>query len=109
MLGRMARHGRIAACGAISAYNSSPDQVYGIKNWFEIISMRIQVRGFIVTDFIPRAGEAISTFRQALQDGKLKIGEENEHVVDTKFEDVPKTWLKLFEGGNTGKLITKLV
>ena len=109
MLSRMARYGRIAACGAISAYNSSPDQLYGIKNWFEVISMRLQIRGFIVTDFIPRAGEALGTFRKALQEGKLKIGDENEHVVDTKFEDVPKTWMKLFEGGNTGKLITKLV
>lgn len=34
MLSRMARHGRVAACGAISQYNSS--EVAGIKNWFEV-------------------------------------------------------------------------
>jgi NADPH-dependent curcumin reductase CurA len=29
-------------------------------------------------------------------------------IVDTKFEDIPTTWQMLFEGGNKGKLITKL-
>lgn len=45
----------------------------------------------------------------AAKEGKIKVGEENETVVDTNFEDVPKTWLSLFEGANTGKLVTKLV
>jgi NADPH-dependent curcumin reductase CurA len=29
--------------------------------------------------------------------------------VPTAFEDIPKTWLKLFEGANTGKLLTQIV
>lgn len=32
-----------------------------------------------------------------------------EQVEEAKFEDIPKVWEKLFNGGNTGKLITKLV
>jgi NADPH-dependent curcumin reductase CurA len=28
--------------------------------------------------------------------------------VPTKFEDIPKTWTKLFSGGNTGKLVTQI-
>ena len=106
MLTRMARFGRIIACGAISAYNSS--QPYGIKNWFEVISMRLQIKGFIVIDDknIP---EHVNELKKAAAEGKLKVGEENQHVVDTKFEDVPKTWVQLFSGGNTGKLVTKIV
>lgn len=107
MLTRMARYGRISACGAISDYNSS--KPYGIKNWFEVISMRIQIRGFIIIDYLSHAQEMIGIFRKAIEEGKLKIGDESEQVVETKFEDVPKTWMKLFEGGNTGKLVTKLV
>ena len=38
--------------------------------------------------------------------GKLNI--EGEHVVKTDFADIPKTWLKLFEGANQGKLVTAL-
>ena len=109
MLGRMARYGRIAACGAISDYNSSPEKMYGIKNWFEVVSMRIQIRGFIILDYLDHAAEMLGILKKGIEEGKLKISEENEHVVDTKFEDVPRTWLTLFEGGNTGKLVTMLV
>jgi NADPH-dependent curcumin reductase CurA len=38
----------------------------------------------------------------------LEIGEESEQVISAKFEDIPKIWVKLFEGGNMGKLVTKL-
>merc|ERR1712014_571366 len=31
-----------------SNYNNSPDKTLGIKNWFEVISMRLEIRGFIV-------------------------------------------------------------
>lgn len=79
-------------------------------DYFQIITMRLSIRGFIVSDFISSFGDTIKLFIEALKDGKLKVtNEDSEQVVDTKFEDIPKTWLKLFEGGNTGKLVTKLV
>jgi len=108
MFTRMAKGGRIAACGAISNYNTSASKQSGLKNWFEVISMRIQIRGFIVTDYLSHRGEVLDIFREALEDGKLKIGDESEQVVPGKFEDIPKTWMKLFEGTNTGKLVTKI-
>jgi NADPH-dependent curcumin reductase CurA len=107
-LSRMAMNGRIAACGAISNYNNAPERTTGIKNWFEVITMRLQIKGFIVLDYMKQFPEAIELFRKALGEGKLKV-ENSEHVVRTKFEDVPKTWLKLFSGENTGKLVTALV
>lgn len=71
--------------------------------------MRLSIRGFIVLDYAPKFPETIGIFIEALKEGKLQISDANEDVVPTKFEDVPKTWLKLFDGGNTGKLVTKLV
>jgi len=56
-----------------------------------------------------RAPETVKTLVQAVKEGKIKVGEENETVVETKFEEVPKTWMRLFEGANTGKLVTKVV
>jgi NADPH-dependent curcumin reductase CurA len=45
----------------------------------------------------------------AIATGKLKIDAESETVIDAEFEDVPATWMKLFEGVYIGKLVTKLV
>jgi NADPH-dependent curcumin reductase CurA len=108
MLSRIKRHGRIAACGAVATYNSLGQE--GIKNWFEIVSNRIEVRGFIVTDAVEagRAGPIVQELIKAVKEGKIKIGAETETVVKTKFEDIPKTWTMLFKGGNTGKLVTQL-
>ena len=52
MLGRMARHGRISCCGAISGYNTADKS--GIKNWFEIIMNRLEAKGFIVLDYMSK-------------------------------------------------------
>ncbi|CAO2651500.1 Nn.00g040700.m01.CDS01 [Neocucurbitaria sp. VM-36] len=108
MLARIKRHGRIAACGAVATYNSMSET--GIKNWFEIIINRIEVRGFIVTDAIEsgKAGPWIQELIKYVKKGKIQIGPETETVVLTKFEDVPKTWTMLFKGGNMGKLVTQI-
>lgn len=109
MLTRIKPHGRVAACGAVATYNSLGE--VGVKNWFEIIAMRIQVRGFIVTDAIEsgKAGEWIGELGRAVKEGKIRVGEEMETRVRTRFEDLPRTWMMLFEGGNRGKLITEVV
>ena len=73
-----------------------------------IVFMRLSVRGFIVIDFLDRARETQQLFIKSMKEGKLKIDENSEHVVDTKFEDIPKTWHLLFSGGNQGKLVTKI-
>ncbi|KAF2751443.1 NAD(P)-binding protein [Sporormia fimetaria CBS 119925] len=107
MLTRMKRHGRIAACGSISTYNSPGS---GIKNWFEVISNRLNIKGFIVLDAMKpgKMENIIGTLIKGIKDGKIHLGPEVETVVETKFEDVPKTWMMLFEGGNQGKLVTQI-
>ncbi len=109
MLTRMKKWGRVAACGAVAEYNKSDPT--GLKNWHEIISNRIEIKGFIIFDFLAqgKGPQAVGELVQAWKEGKIQVGEANETVVETKFEDVPKTWMSLFEGSNTGKLVTKLV
>ncbi|EMC93425.1 hypothetical protein BAUCODRAFT_240194 [Baudoinia panamericana UAMH 10762] len=107
MLTRMARDGRIAACGAISAYNTAPERTTGLKNWFEVITMRLHISGFIVLDYISQFPKAREVFTQALKEGKLQI-DEGEHIVNGGFDDIPKIWMQLFSGRNIGKLVTAL-
>lgn len=73
----------------------------------QLIYMRLSLRGFIVIDWFPKAQETIELLTKAAEEGKINI-RDCEQVIEAKFEDVPKTWLKLFEGGNTGKLVTKV-
>lgn len=64
--------------------------------------------GFIVVDYLKDAQKAAADLTSWIESGKIQA-KDSEQVVDTKFEDIPKTWHMLFDGGNKGKLITKLV
>ncbi|GAA6031872.1 hypothetical protein JCM8097_003312 [Rhodosporidiobolus ruineniae] len=105
MFKRMARFSRIIACGFISAYDSS--DAVDLSNFFEVISMRITVQGFIVTDNAEDFPSATNELTKAIENGTF-IVEGTEHKVEASFDEVPKTWQLLFSGGNTGKLITQL-
>lgn len=107
VLTRLGHGGRVAACGAISQYNQAQERTTGIKNWFEVVIMRLNIKGFIVLDYMKQFPQALEIFKNALQEGKLDL-EGGETVVKGGFEDLPKTWMKLFEGGNQGKLITQI-
>jgi NADPH-dependent curcumin reductase CurA len=51
--------GRVVACGAISRYNSAAPEP-GPRNLAFIVSKRLRIQGFIVTDHLARFGEFIS-------------------------------------------------
>jgi NADPH-dependent curcumin reductase CurA len=62
----------------------------------------------ILSDHVKLIPQASQELKKWVEEGKIDVTE-GETVVDTKFEDVPKTWQLLFTGGNKGKLVTKLV
>lgn len=105
MLTRVKQHGRIAASGAISIYNSL-DSTH-LHNYSQIITNRLILQSFIVIDYLPRYAEAIAVLSSAVKAGKLDV-KHGETLVHAKFEDIPKTWGILFDGGNTGKLVTQI-
>lgn len=108
MLTRMKKEGRVAACGAIASYNSQTPA--GIKNWYEVIGMRLHVKGFVVTDAgLARWAEIVGALVQGYREGKIRVGEDGQTIVPATFEEIPNTWMRLFDGQSTGKLLTKLV
>lgn len=83
-----------------------------MRNYYHLIAQRISILGFIVTDLFKdpkRVGEIQATLIEAVKTGKLKADETTETRVAAKgIEEVPKIWETLFEGKNTGKLLTIL-
>ncbi|KAJ3788509.1 hypothetical protein GGU10DRAFT_262774 [Lentinula aff. detonsa] len=100
------RNGCVAACGAISAYND-PSQMI-LSNWAEIIINRITVKGFIVMDYYHRRAEAVEVISSAIKEGKLSVVGGETIVRCTEFKEIPKVWIRLFRGENTGKLVTQV-
>jgi hypothetical protein len=99
----MKEHGRIAACGAVSRYDGAPP--YGVQGTPMIVSKRITVRGFIVTDFFGQAAQALTDLEAWVSSGQLKVLED---IVDG-FENLPAALIGLLAGDNVGKRMVKVV
>ena len=99
--------GRIAFCGAISAYdgNMTDDAYSGPKNYKLIMRKRLKVQGFICRDHAASKAESTAEILAAINAGKLKFKED---VRVAPLENYVNTLNLLFNGGNTGKLIMKI-
>jgi NADPH-dependent curcumin reductase len=62
------------------------------------------MEGFLVFDFLPRAGEALAELAPLVMQGKLRYRED----VREGLESAPSALVDLFTGGNTGKLLVKI-
>jgi NADPH-dependent curcumin reductase len=102
-LGRLAMRGRVVLCGGISAYDAA-EPPPGPKNYLNLVSKRGRMEGFLVTDYMPRAAEAIDALASWLKEGKLKYRVD----VQRGLENAPATLRRLFEGKNEGKQLLRI-
>jgi len=102
-LARLAMHGRIVICGAISQYNNTTP-VKGPSNYLSLLVNRGTMTGMIVFDYAARYGIAVKEIAGWMAEGKLKSKEDVVDGLDT----FPETLLKLFRGENFGKLVLKV-
>ena len=103
-LAQMNMRGRIACCGAVSAYDGAapahgPRGVPGL-----IVVKRLRVEGFIVTDYFDRRDAAIKDLSDWVKAGKLKVEED---VLDG-IEKLPQALIGLLAGENRGKRMVRL-
>ena len=103
-LSRMNLWGRVACCGAISNYDTAtpapgPASVPGL-----LVTKRIRMEGFIVSDFYNRKREADAALARWVHDGKIKAAVD---VVEG-FEKMPSALAGLFAGKNRGKLMVRV-
>jgi NADPH-dependent curcumin reductase CurA len=99
----MADFGRIAACGMIADYNAT-SPAPGPRNLMMVISKRLTLRGFIVTDHRDVAGEFYRRAGAWVADGSLTW---RETVVDG-IDNAVDAFLGLSRGDNTGKMLVRI-
>ncbi len=92
---------RFPLCGMISQYNGEP---VGPRNIFSVITKRIRMEGFIVTDHLDLWDDFQRDVSQWIIAGKIKW---TETVVDG-LENTPQAFIDLFHGKNTGKMVVRL-
>jgi NADPH-dependent curcumin reductase CurA len=102
-IGHMADFGRIVLCGAISSYNDTTPKP-GPRNLMLLVSRRVRMQGFIVLDYLDRAGEAITALTEWVLGGEIAWRED----VQEGFDNIPATLQRLFNGSNVGKQLLKL-
>ena len=94
---------RIILCGQISMYNNTEIPV-GPRPQPLMVKKSALMQGFIVSNYSARFGEGVKQLAQWLEEGKLTYQE----TIVQGFETLPETFIGLFHGKNTGKLLVKM-
>ncbi len=101
-LARMNPFGRIALCGLISGYDGNPMPIH---NLHAVLSMRLLVQGFIVSEHMEFWPQGLTELGQRVAEGKLKYRE----TVSDGLASAPEAFMGLLRGKNFGKQLVKLV
>jgi NADPH-dependent curcumin reductase CurA len=104
VLARLARGARVVISGAVSQYNAT-EAPKGPANYMQLLVTRSSMTGFVIFDYAARYAEGVSQLAQWLQSGELRSRED---VVEGDVDQFPEVLLRLFHGGNTGKLVLAL-
>ncbi len=96
-------NGRIIACGSISAYNNTAPAP-GPANLGYMITKRLTMKGFIVSDWMDKYPEFESVVGAYYKAGQLK----NKETVVHGIENAVGAFLGLFQGENMGKMVVAL-
>ena len=98
---------RIPVCGLISQYSATEltEARYSTPQVFRaILTKRLTIRGFIVTDFAARHGDFQRDVAQWIKDGKIKYRED----VAEGLENAPQAFMGLLKGKNFGKQLVRI-
>ncbi len=97
-LDNLAMRARVVLCGGISSYNAT-EPPPGPRNLLNLIIMRGRMEGFIILDYLDRAGAAAKDLLGWMASGELH----HEEDMQEGFANIPATFQRLFTGKNRGK------
>jgi NADPH-dependent curcumin reductase CurA len=101
VMASMNAFGRIAVCGMISGYDSAPQPM---KYPTLILTSRLKVQGFIVTEVPDAWAPALTQLGAAVAEGRLRWRES----IANGIESAPAAFIALLKGGNFGKQLVRL-
>jgi NADPH-dependent curcumin reductase CurA len=104
VLPRMGIGGRIALCGMIAWYNDITGAAPLPFAWNAILTRRLRVEGFIVTDHQARAPEFLAEVLPMVQSGQIRWHE----TIAEGLESAPGAFVSMLRGGNKGKQLVRL-
>lgn len=98
--------GRMPVCGMISLYNatSMDEGPTRARMMRQILTDRLKVQGFIVTDRWDRFPDFIKEVGGYIRDGKIKY---RESITDG-LENAPSAFIGLLQGENFGKQLVQV-
>ena len=94
---------RVSLCGSISQYNAAAPEM-GPRLLGLFVGRRVNMRGFIVSDFAGKVAPAMRQMGEWIRSGKLKYKEDIVEGIDK----APRAFIGLLRGENFGKLQVKL-
>ncbi len=94
---------RFVECGMIGLYNETAPPP-GPRNLGLVIGKRLRMQGFIVTDHADLRGDFLRDMGGWIRDGRIGW----EETVEVGLDKAVGAFLKLFSGGNMGKMLVKL-
>jgi NADPH-dependent curcumin reductase CurA len=98
---------RVPVCGQIATYNATEMPAGELRTSAvtrAILTKRLTIRGFIVTDFASRQGDFLRDVSAWLREGRIKYRED---IVDG-LEKAPRALIGLLRGENFGKLLVRV-
>lgn len=99
-IGALRTYGRVVACGSISRYNDA-EPTPGPRNMFMVVTKRLRLQGYIITDHGDRFGEFARQATEWVRDGRLQYRE----TIVEGIENAPSAFLGLLLGQNIGKML----
>jgi NADPH-dependent curcumin reductase len=98
---------RIPVCGLIAQYNATelppgPNRLPVLMR--NVLTKRLTIRGFIVTDFAAKFPDFIRDMPQWIKDGRIKYRED----IAQGLENAPQAFIGLLQGKNFGKQLVRV-
>ena len=102
VLARLNAFARIPLCGMVSQYNATTP--YGVKNAIALLTSRVTLQGFIVSEHLDRWPAALAELGGHVAARRIKYRED----ITDGLANAPAAFIGMLEGKNFGKTLVRV-